>query len=263
MSYKLNVSVSVVIPCFNSEKTIIRALNSIKKQTSLPSEVIIINDSSTDRTTTILNELITLMWPFEIIILTNDKNSGPSYSRNRGWNIAKYDWIAFLDADDTWDSNKLEIQLGEMANQNFEFSGHITTFEHKNSVRSTLLTKVYYFKNFLVKNRVNTPSVIISRHIPLRFDTTLTRAEDYDLWLRVCLAGYPCLFICKGLCFVHKPLFGAGGLSKSLYLMEKGELHVLLKLMRSGSINIFTYGALTAFSLLKFFRRIVITWAKK
>jgi len=107
------VPVSVVIPCYCCEDTIERAVVSVMSQTALPGEVILVDDASPDHGRT-LSKLQELQERFrdkthiEIIALKN--NSGPSVARNAGWGTATQPYIAFLDADDAWHTQKLEIQ---------------------------------------------------------------------------------------------------------------------------------------------------------
>ncbi|TWU32603.1 glycosyltransferase family 2 protein [Novipirellula artificiosorum] len=98
-------TVTVVIPAYNSEKTIIEALESVLSQTLLPSEIIVIDDGSVDGTGRIANGLS------DLINVIRQENSGSSAARNRGIKEARGEWIAFLDADDQWKSNRLESQF--------------------------------------------------------------------------------------------------------------------------------------------------------
>ncbi len=94
------ISVDVVVPVFNNSTTIIRALDSIINQSVIPNRIIIIDDASTDETLSLIYD-----WSKEfsnVEILQNKSNLGPSATRNRGWDAATSDLIAFLDADDYW-----------------------------------------------------------------------------------------------------------------------------------------------------------------
>lgn len=97
--------ISIVIPVYNAEKYILRCLDSIKHQTYKDFEIILINDRSSDNTLSTLNNYKALNSQLDLIILTNDKNSGPSISRNTGVEVAKGDYIFFIDADDDLSNN--------------------------------------------------------------------------------------------------------------------------------------------------------------
>lgn len=100
--------VSVIIPCFNSAKTIISAINSVLTQTVNVKEVIVVNDHSTDNLVEIVK---TLSSSNSTIRLVDSDVTGAGPVRNFGVSLAQGEVIAFLDADDVWDSGKLEAQL--------------------------------------------------------------------------------------------------------------------------------------------------------
>jgi glycosyltransferase involved in cell wall biosynthesis len=91
---------SVVIPVFNKESSIARALDSVLSQALLPEEVIVINDGSTDDTFKVINNY--LHKNKKIIKVVDQNNQGVSIARNNGISIAKNNYIALLDADDEW-----------------------------------------------------------------------------------------------------------------------------------------------------------------
>ena len=112
------------MPAYNSEKFIRQAVQSVLEQTYTNYELIIVEDCSTDNTLSILNEYS--LKDKRINLLTNEKTSGVSYSRNRAMSIAKGDYIAFLDSDDIWDKQKLQKQVDFVKNNpdaNFVFTG--------------------------------------------------------------------------------------------------------------------------------------------
>ena len=94
------VRVSVVIPAFNAESTIERAIASARRQTEQKLEIIVVDDASSDRTPEIVARVAEL--DARIRLLREPKNAGPAAARNRGIAAAKGDWIALLDADDSY-----------------------------------------------------------------------------------------------------------------------------------------------------------------
>lgn len=100
---KNTMHISVVIPLYNKRDSIIRALDSVFKQTVLPDEVIIVNDGSTDGS----DKMVELL-NHSMVRLIHQKNAGVSAARNRGIDSAKNEWIAFLDADDVWKPDYLK-----------------------------------------------------------------------------------------------------------------------------------------------------------
>ena len=103
---------SVVIPAYNCEKTIECVIESVLSQTAfdLIDEVVIINDGSTDGTENIIKNLIENKKLGDLIHYVYQENHGVSYTRNKGIELAKAEWIALLDSDDIWLSNKIERQ---------------------------------------------------------------------------------------------------------------------------------------------------------
>lgn len=98
-------SVSVVIPAYNSGRYIRRCIDSVLAQTLLPEEVIVVDDGSTDDTARIIADY------GPKVIYIHQENAGPSVARNTGIEAATSEWIAFLDADDEWLPEKLQLQI--------------------------------------------------------------------------------------------------------------------------------------------------------
>ena len=112
--------VSIITPLYNSEAFIEGTINSILSQTYTNWELFLIDDFSTDSTVQIANTFANT-YP-NIIVLKNKTNCGAAVSRNKGINAAKGNFIAFLDADDLWKPNKLEVQIKFMLTNNCEVS---------------------------------------------------------------------------------------------------------------------------------------------
>ena len=105
MKFKTDEMISVIVPCFNSGKTLIRTIDSIKKQSWLEKEIIIINDGSNDENT------LKILKGFKndsLIKLIHQENKGLSSARNIGAISAKGNYLFFLDSDDWIDKNTLE-----------------------------------------------------------------------------------------------------------------------------------------------------------
>ncbi|HNX97448.1 MAG TPA: glycosyltransferase, partial [Candidatus Aminicenantes bacterium] len=99
------MSVSVIIPVYNGESTLIEAVESVRSQASDSLEIIVVDDGSTDRTDAVIRTLGPKVRSFR------QANAGPAAARNRGLTEARGDRIAFLDADDLWAPGKLARQL--------------------------------------------------------------------------------------------------------------------------------------------------------
>lgn len=112
--------VSIITPSFNSEKFIAGTIQSVQNQTYLNWEMIIVDDCSTDKTVSIAQ--YSANNDNRIKVYTLDKNSGTGIARNTGLEKALGKYIAFLDADDLWKPNKLEIQVNFLRNNNLPFT---------------------------------------------------------------------------------------------------------------------------------------------
>ena len=105
MLFKNNKKISVIVPCFNSGKTLKRTIDSIKNQTWLNKEIILVNDGSNDKYTL---EILNGYRNDSLVKLIKQKNKGLSSARNKGVMHANGDYLYFLDSDDWIDENTLE-----------------------------------------------------------------------------------------------------------------------------------------------------------
>ncbi|MEQ8859650.1 MAG: glycosyltransferase family A protein [Pseudomonadales bacterium] len=99
-----NPAVTCVIPVFNGERFIEDAINSVRCQTAPVSEIIVVDDGSTDRTAQVVSGLCDVRY-------CRQRNSGAPAARNRGMAMARGEFVAFLDADDIWNETKTALQL--------------------------------------------------------------------------------------------------------------------------------------------------------
>ncbi|HMF30539.1 MAG TPA: glycosyltransferase [Candidatus Lokiarchaeia archaeon] len=181
--------VSVIIPTYNRAQLITETLNSVLQQTYQNLEIIVVDDGSNDNTEEIVKSIndsrIAYYW---------QENSGlPASARNLGISHADGDFIAFLDSDDIWLPNKLEIQLALFEKRNdilgictnaILFPGKPRKFhQFQNSQTIT-------FKRLLKENLVINSSMVIRREViedigTLDEDKNFRAVEDYDYWLRM------------------------------------------------------------------------------
>lgn len=251
----MRASVSVVVPTFNSARTIKRALQSVYQQTLLPSEIIVVDDCSTDDTVSQVEEF-THSSPISTRIVRLDKNSGPSNARNTGWGIAREKYVAFLDSDDTWHHEKIRIQFGWLeTHPEIKVSGHLIGSQKVDPSQQNLRVTSFSLNDFLVRNRVSTPTVMLQRELDFRFSKEMRHSEDYDLWLRIVGSGH--LFSRLEMCLAstHKHSFATSGLSSQLRPMRDGELASVRNLRFNNMISRFTYALVRCWISLKYVRR--------
>lgn len=262
------ILVSVIIPCYCCKQTVQRAIDSVVKQTRQPSELILVDDASSDDTLEVLQNIARL-YPDWIKVVALEKNVGAAGARNAGWEMATQPLIAFLDADDTWHSRKIEIQYAYMnCHPEVVLCGHAHKSLNQEDLNPDWRVSEWDVQaiskgSLLVSNRFITPSVMVRRDISQRFRLGQRHMEDHMLWLEILCGGGVVVKLSAELAAIHKGAFGASGLSAQIWLMEKGDLGNYKQLYQSGHINSIQWLVLSAFSLIKFVRRWAICWGNR
>lgn len=182
--------ISVVIPIYNKESYIQNTISSVLKQTYKNYELLIVDDGSTDSSPLKINEIEDYR-----IKYIRKENGGVSSARNLGILSAKYEYIAFLDADDIWGENYLngvvnlinDYPTAEVFATNFLIIKANGEFKQASrSVERGILTN--YFKSACKEYIIHSSSVVIHKAVFLKtgyFDTRISRGEDLDLWTRI------------------------------------------------------------------------------
>lgn len=183
--------VSVIIPSYNREKTIIRAIDSVLNQTYKNIEVIVVDDCSSDNTITILKKKYNNI--SNVIIVQLKKNSGACVARNKGIDISKGKYIAFLDSDDFYYQDKIEKQIKAMKQSGKKVCAssytRIDEKGKKQSINVVKKTKNTLYNELLYCNFITTGTLIAKAEClkKERFDERLPRYQDWDLVLRLAL----------------------------------------------------------------------------
>ena len=251
------MQISVIIPCYNSETTITQTLLSVYSQTRIVHEVIVVDDGSTDHSCQLILEF-KKRHNILNLKLVKQTNAGPAAARNHGISIAESTWVAFLDSDDIWLPEKIEIQQNYLSqNPNIVLLGESLT---KNTKSPTLQS--ISFKQLLLKNYFITSSVIVRKNILPQgpFDLLKKYSEDYKLWLEICYQ-YPCAILNIPLVKYSKENDShqhSKNLSSRLWKMEKGELENYRYCYRKKYINSLYWLILSFFSLIKYLRRLIL-----
>lgn len=232
-----NHRVSVVIPTWNRLSVLQQALRSVEGQTYLPDEVIVVDDGSTDGTST----KVPGEFP-QVRLLVLPENRGVSSARNAGIQAARSEWIAFLDSDDEWRPTKLERQLEAIRAQpafRFVHCDEVWIRDGRRVNPGARHRKAggWIFKQCLPLCAISPSAALLHRSLFKDyglFDETLPVCEDYDLWLRVC-AREPVLFVDELLVIKHGG--HADQLSRSRWGMDRYRVQSLTKLLRSDSLR--------------------------
>lgn len=180
-----NPLVSVIIPNYNSGKLIDTCLKSVLDQTMNDIDIFVIDDGSSDKSDEIIEDYCSKY--SNIYLLRTEGRAGPAKARNIGLACAEGRFIAFLDADDYWQSDKLRIQLDSMIAQGAPIScTAVKVVDERDKVCGTRypLSKISY--KDLIRSTVVTSSVMIDRQIVGDFIMPdIMRRQDLALWLKV------------------------------------------------------------------------------
>lgn len=187
---------SVIIPLYNKEASISETIQSVLNQTFKDFELVIVNDGSTDNSPEIAQQI-----KDERIRLIHQKNKGVSSARNNGIRNAKYEWIAFLDADDKWSDNFLEEihkAIKDCPEEKIFVGGQRIYYHHKseryNNPHLPDEDKTDIVNYYLVISKYNPPmhssNVVIKKEMFDKFGYFLEgqkNFEDHNLWMRLCV----------------------------------------------------------------------------
>ncbi|MCD4756687.1 MAG: glycosyltransferase family 2 protein [Arcobacteraceae bacterium] len=246
---------SVIIPCYNSEKSVVRALDSVVNQTFKDFEIVIVDDGSNDNTKTIIHKYFKNQKNIKYKYMYQ-KNSGPSKARNYAVKNSVGKYLSFLDSDDEWHKDKLQIQYDCIQKLKIKFVSSSYTINEFKDIENISI-KEFIFNDFLISNRTSTPCTVIERNLFEEvggFDESLSYSEDYNLWLKISLKE-TLVFIDVPLVKLYKKPYGESGLSSHMWKMEKGELYNYKYLYKMKYINFLTYNFLITLSILKYIKR--------
>lgn len=267
--------ISVIIPTYNRETVLPRAIGSVLAQKGAELELIIVDDGSTDNTRSLYGVRSTEYGEKECSIprtpltvrvrFLSQSNKGPAAARNTGINHAKGEWIAFLDSDDEWKPGKLQAQIKFFDENPGYLICQTEEIWVRNGTRVNPMKKHKkyggcIFEKCLPLCVVSPSAVMMHRKLFDEvglFDESLPACEDYDLWLRIA-AKYPIGLIETP----HIIKYGghADQRSREFPAMDRFRIRSLAKILKEGlltpeqeaaakkalteKVRIFTQGAL-------------------
>lgn len=177
--------VSVIIPAYNRENTIERAVMSVLNQTYKDLELIVVDDCSKDNTVEVLKSIE----DDRLKIIELEKNSGACVARNVGIENAQGDYIAFQDSDDEWLLNKLEKQMAVFEKEKVDlvFCSFKKIDTDSQSVYPILTEGIVERKVLLEDSRISTQTLIGKKECfeNVKFDPEMPRLQDYDITIRL------------------------------------------------------------------------------
>jgi len=186
---------SIVLPTYNHASGLCGCLDDILAQTFCDYEIIAADDGSIDNTRETITDFIKTRNTGDKIIYLYQEHKGVSEARNLGIMNSRADYIAFIDDDDRWQNNKLELQLKAMtldAEMTLSFTDSFFIYQNRGS--SILQSKMMYmaggdiFEKLLYKCFIITSSVMAKKSALIEaglFDKSIRVGEDWDLWLRM------------------------------------------------------------------------------
>ncbi|EKO3577038.1 glycosyltransferase family 2 protein [Vibrio metschnikovii] len=176
--------VSIIMPGYNCQATVENSINSVLSQTYENWELIFVDDCSTDNT----SSLVTAISDKRIKYYCLDKNSGrPTIPRNFGISKATGQYIAFLDSDDLWSENKLDLQLKAMSKYGvFASAGYYNRVNSNQEVLSVVKTKkIITYKDMLSSNHIGNLTGIYDSTVIGKVYQKDIGHEDYLMWLNI------------------------------------------------------------------------------
>lgn len=178
--------VSIITPCYNSEQFIERTVESIIDQTYSNWELLVIDDFSSDNSVNIVKRLIKLDSRIKLVQL--EKNYGAAVARNKGIELAKGRFIAFLDSDDLWLPNKLKTQVKFMEKNNvsFSYSSYKLTNMMNNDKGSFIVPYRQSYKDILKTCSIGCLTAMYDvKKIGKVYMPIIAKRQDFGLWLRI------------------------------------------------------------------------------
>ncbi len=171
--------IDIIIPNFNKAKYVKQCLDSIISQTYKNWKIYFIDDNSNDETKEVLKDFENID---NIKIIYLKENKGPSYCRNLGIEQSSSEYLAFMDSDDFWPENKLEIQIKAMVKNdyNFTYTDYFFFFNNnQKKLKKTCLPNFYDYKIFLNHSSMSTSSIIIKKDLLKKIFFKNVEHEDF------------------------------------------------------------------------------------
>lgn len=228
--------VSVIMPAYNSEAFIAESIQSVLEQTYQNWELWIIDDASTDSTRNIADRYAEK--DSRIHLLKNSSNLGTHHTRNKGIKAAKGDYIAFLDADDLWKTEKLAKQLDFIQEKGISscFSSYELISENGEELNKMVeaLPELQYEKLLKANYVGNLTGIYDTKKIGKVYCPEISKRQDWALWLKVIQKGGPMYAIEESLAFYR---IRKNSISRNKFEMLKYNFNVYYKVMGFGLLS--------------------------
>lgn len=184
--------ISVIMPAYQAQRYIESAIRSVMAQTVKDWELLVMIDGATDQTAQIAQALAAQ--DSRIRVICNETNLGAAGSRNRGMDLCRGSYVAFLDSDDLWQPEKLERQLERLqqTGAHFCYTSYAIIDEEGQKVREDYrVPPTRNFEEMLGENVIGCSTVLLCPEIARKYRfTTAFYHEDYALWSQLLRDGY-------------------------------------------------------------------------
>jgi len=228
--------VSVIIPTYNRAHILREAIDSVLSQKYNNLELMVVDDGSTDETKEVVS------WYIPRLTYIYQERQGVSAARNRGIDLARGNYLAFLDSDDLWLPNKLYLQMEFMENNPKALICYTEEIWIRRGVRVNPMKKHKKYSGMIFEHclplcTISPSSALITRSLLKEiggFDEGLKVCEDYDLWLRIS-ARYPIYLIDTPL--IIKRGGHADQLSKKMNGQDHFRIKALVKLLKDNCLS--------------------------
>ncbi|MBE8991538.1 glycosyltransferase family 2 protein [Nostoc sp. LEGE 12450] len=233
----MSPQISVIIPAYNAERTILETIASAQQQTFSDFELIVINDGSTDGTLELLNSV-----EDPRLKIFSYSNGGLPVARNRGISQASGEFITFLDADDLWTPDKLEAQVAALqqhpeAGLAYSWTYFMDDKGESFHTSNTVTFEGNVYSNLLLGNFLESGSNPLIRRQAIdtvgEFDSTLKYCEDWEYWLRLA-ARWPFVVVPKQQIFYRQT---SGAMSSNIEVAEKYHLIFIERAFQSAPLE--------------------------
>lgn len=187
----MDAKVSIIMAAYKAEATIEQAMDSVLAQTFSDWELLVVNDCSPDQTASVVARYAAR--DERIILLNNEKNSGVSFTRKRGLEAARGEWIAVLDSDDAWAPDKLEkqLRLADEKGAKLVFTGSAFMDSDGGAIDWQLhVPAVLPYRKLLKQNLISNSSVLVRKELYEKYYLSGDEMhEDFAIWLGITKSG--------------------------------------------------------------------------
>lgn len=268
MNKEKELLLSVVIPMYNAEETIVRCVESVAVelcQLDSDWEVLVIDDGAKDNSFDVLSAYLKESPYRSNIFVYRQENRGVSAARNNGLKRAKGKYIAFNDSDDRWMEGRVVKQIDFLDNHP-DVALIAGLYRNINIDCDGKIVEVF-IKDQLYKSHFSPTTAILRRSVLQRsglFNEAMTGDEDQNFFNHILMSDR-CFLIHEVYAesILQKLSWGDTGLSSKLWTMEKGELMNIREIYTRSYCSLGDFVLATVYSYIKYLRRCVLSFSRK